>query len=378
LAGALGILVNGISQPFLGYAYDKIGGRKLIIAGIFAIGVTICLLSFTSNIIYFILIYGIIMSIAMSAGSITTAAALVSTWFHRKRSTAISISSSGGSLGALLLVPLATYLIIVFEWRITWAILGLLCLGLLLPLAFVFLKNTPSELGLLPDGDQAEPGTVSGITESQGPLIVSSWPQAFKSMPMWQLCGTYFVCGFTTLIMAFHFVPFVVESGFSPATAASVFGVLSLMNTVGVLAIGPLADKFGNKDLLALLYAFRGLGYIALLLLPGQYGLWAFALIAGSSWIATVPLTTSLTADVYGLRNVGTLSGLAFMSHQIGGSIGIQFGGIMRDLTGSYTIPFIIAVLLLGFASITSWAIQEKKFSTRYRFSRAASIPVKG
>ena len=80
---------------------------------------------------------------------------------------------------------------------------------------------------------------------------------------------------FTTLIMAFHFVPNAVESGFSPATAATAFGVLSAMNTIGVLIVGPIADKVGNKTLLGLVYFFRGVGYVLLLTLPGQWGLWA-------------------------------------------------------------------------------------------------------
>jgi MFS family permease len=176
--------------------------------------------------------------------------------------------------------------------------------------------------------------------------------------------------------MAFHFVPNAVESGFSPRTAASAFGLLSAMNTIGVLVVGPLADKWGNKNLLGYVYAFRALGYASLLLLPGQWGLWTFAVVGGASWIATVPLTTALTADVYGLKKVGTLMGMVFLSHQIGGSIGIQFGGIMRDITGSYDIPFAIAGILLVMASITSFVIQERKYSVRYQPANLAPTSV--
>ncbi len=174
--------------------------------------------------------------------------------------------------------------------------------------------------------------------------------------------------------MAFHFVPYAIESGFSPSTAATAFGVLSAMNTIGALIVGPLADKFGNKNLLSFAYGLRAFGYLCILMLPGQWGLWAFALIGGVSWLATVPLTISLTTDFYGLKKAGTLSGIVFMSHQIGGSIGIQFGGIMRDITGSYSVPFVIATLLLVAASSISFLIKENKYSSRYLGIQSASL----
>lgn len=368
-AAAVGILVNGLTQPILGYAYDLIGGRKLILIGVLAIGITVGLMSLTFHVLYFLLVFGFIMSIAMSAGSITTGAVLVSKWFQRRRATAISVISAGSTVGGLILVPFATYLIILIDWRLTWVVLGLIIVIVVFPISFLLLRNEPADLGLLPDGDQIQNSGVSNTSVQQqqsGPLMVEEWRHAFRSMPIWQLSASYFVCGFTTLIMAFHFVPYAVESGFSPSVAATAFGLLSAMNTIGVLVIGPFADKLGSKNLLGLVYAIRAFAYLGLFLLPGQSGLWIFAVIGGASWIATVPLTTGLTADIYGLKKVGTLNGIVFMSHQIGGSIGIQFGGIMRDLTGSYSIPFAVASLLLALASITSFMIQERRYSAKY------------
>ena len=378
-AAALGILLNGVSQPILGHLYDRVGGRKLILIGATVIGITAFLLAFTFHIAYFIFVFGVVMAVAMSAGSITTGAVIVSKWFQRKRATAIGITAAGASVGGLILVPFTTYLIQLLDWRYSWAILGTMIIVLVLPVAFFVLRNSPQDMGLLPDGDEAPSGSgPRRPVRPPGPLEVDQWRHAFRSWPMWQLCATYFVCGFTTLIMAFHFVPNAVESGFSPATAATAFGVLSAMNTIGVLIVGPIADKMGNKSLLGMVYFFRGVGYILLLTLPGQWGLWVFAVVGGSSWIATVPLTTGLTADIYGLKKVGTLSGMVFLSHQIGGSIGIQFGGIMRDLTGSYTVPFAVAAGLLFFAAFMAMLIQERRYSVKYQPLLPAAAPAGG
>src|SRR4030095_2987362 len=112
--------------------------------------------------------------------------------------------------------------------------------------------------------------------------------------------------------------------------------LMSGLNVVGVLAVGALADRGGRKNLLGLVYALRGCAYAALLLAPGAWSLWGFVGIMGFSWWATLPLTSSLTAEVYGLKHLGILNGLAFTGHQIGGALSIQLGGTLRDLTGSY------------------------------------------
>lgn len=134
-----------------------------------------------------------------------------------------------------------------------------------------------------------------------------------------------------------------------------------------MIAVGALSDRLGRKGLLGLVYALRGCAYAALLLAPGLWGLWGFAIIVGFSWWASLPLTSALTAEIYGLKHLGVLNGVVFLSHQLGSAASIQLGGILRDLTGSYTLPLAIAGVLLIGASLISFAIQEKKYSATYQ-----------
>jgi len=138
------------------------------------------------------------------------------------------------------------------------------------------------------------------------------------------------------------------------------------LNVLGGLGAGVLADRFGRKNVLAAVYFTRGVGYVLLLLLPGSLGLWVFAIFAGFSWIASVPLTTSLTADVYGLRALATISGVSFLCHQVGSFVSILLAGFLYDLTGSYTLPFAIAGALLFPAALSAFSIRERKYSMRY------------
>ena len=116
-------------------------------------------------------------------------------------------------------------------------------------------------------------------------------------------------------------------------------------------------------------------GLLGFTLLSGNLGLWLFALVAGFSWWATLPLTSSLTADVYGLRTLGTVTGVSFLFHQIGGAGSVWLAGVLYDLTGSYTIPFLIAGSLLFLAALSAFTIKERQYSTRYQTAPAVAAP---
>jgi len=373
IAVGTGFLVNGLTQPFFGHFFDRFDGRKVILWGLVLLGLSTVLLSLTFHFLFLFFVFGFVVSLAMSGASTTNTMALLGKWFRRKRATAMSLNVVGGSLGGLLLIPFGMYLLQATNWRITWVALGLLVLLLAVPLAYVFIRNNPAEIGLQPYGD-AQDDTQVAVTERQrGILEVDDWRQSFRSAPMWQISAAYTVCGVTTGIISAHFVPYAIGQGVSASLAATIFGVMMGLNVLGGLGAGILADRFGRKNVLAAAYFFRGVGYVLLLLIPGSLGLWVFALFAGFTWIASVPLTTSLTADVYGLRALATISGISFLCHQVGSFASILLAGFLFDLTGSYTIPFAIAGSLLFPAALSAFTIRERKYSTRYQTAAVAA-----
>ena len=366
---ALGAIVGGAAQPFLGYAFDRVGARKVILTSLVMVGLATAVLGLTFNFIFLLLVFGFVTSISNS-GAALARGALLARWFVRKRATVVSVGAVGTSAGSLLLVPFAMFLLQATggNWRITWAALGLIILVLAVPLGFLFIRDDPSKVGLKPYGehDPSEDGAADRPVNRRGPLEVDAWSESFRSPPIWQMSGAFFVCGFTTLIMSVHFVPYAIDIGVSPTLAATIFGVMMGLNVIGGLGSGMLADRFSRKNLLAAAYFIRGCGYIALLLAPSTLGLWLFAGFAGMSWIATVSLTNTLTADVYGLRALGTISGITFLCHQIGGLAGVLMGGFFYDLTGTYTLAFAIVGALLFPAALSAFTINERKYSTRY------------
>ncbi len=369
VAAALGVLVSGLVQPFMGQVFDRTGGRKLILISLVILGGSTIMLSLTFHVLFLVFMFGIVASIAQGGPALSNTAALMSRWFRRKRATAISINSAALSLGGLVMVPFSMYLLQATNWRIAWVGLGVIVL-LSLPLAYFFIHERPSQRGLYPDG---EPESLTeaggGRNEATGPLEVETWKESFKSAPIWQMAASYCVCGATTFILAVHFIPFAIEErGISGSTAATIFGYMMGLNIIGSLGAGILADKIGGtKNWLALVYLMRGMAYILLITVDSVAGLWIFASVAGFSWVATLPLTSSLTADVYGLKALGTISGITFMFHQIGGFGSVLLAGLLFDITGSYTLPFAIVGALLFPAALSAFTIKERKYSTRYQ-----------
>lgn len=384
-AAALGFLVNGLTQPFMGQLLDRFGGRKVIISSTVVFGVATVALSLTFHYLFLIFMFGLVSSIALSGMSLNNTGTLLSRWFRRRRATVVGLNASGLSAGGLILVPLGMYLLQSTNWRVTWVAFGVAVLALAVPLAFFFLRDDPKDMDLSPDGDEEPAGASSGsgINRIAGMLDTDRWAQSFRSMPIWQMTIAYFACGYTTAVLSIHFVPFADSLGIGPQTAAFIFALMMGLNVVGSIGAGVLSDKFSRKNMLALVYFVRGTAYMLMLASVvffdlGAVALLIFAIIAGISWIATAPLTTALIADVYGVRALGTISGVAFLVHALGSGISIWLAGELFDLTGSYTLPFLIAGLMLFPASVFAFSIKEKKYSSRYQPVEPAAMPAAG
>ncbi|MDP6494184.1 MAG: MFS transporter, partial [Dehalococcoidia bacterium] len=152
LALALGVLVNGLTQPFMGYLFDR-SGVRVILASLIVVGLTTVSLAATFHILFLAFTFGVVASVGLSGASSINTKALLAKWFLRRRGTVIGLNGAGSSLGGLVLVPFAAYLMEATSWRVSWVALGLIILVLSVPLAFMFLRDDPGAMGLGPDGD---------------------------------------------------------------------------------------------------------------------------------------------------------------------------------------------------------------------------------
>ena len=390
VAAATGVLVNGLTQPVLGYLFDRFDSRRVILISLLVVGLGTAGLSLTFHYLFLVFLFSFVLSTAISGASEGTLGPLLARWFLRRRTTVMGLMVAGGALGGLTLIPFSAYLVEVTNWRVSWIALGAIITVLALPLGIAFLKNSPSVMGLQPDGDPEPKPDESAPAQNRGLFEAQKWWESFRTPPIWNLSASFTICGFSVGVIAIHFPPFAEEQmGVSPTLAGVIFGYLMGLSVVGGIGGSWLADRYGRKNVLACVYLIRGLAYVLLLgglfvvergtalpLInsPGLTSLWGFATLAGLSWIASVPVTTSLTADVYGLRTLATISGISLMCHQVGSFASILLAGILYDATGSYFLPFAIAGSLLFPAALSAFVIDEKKYSVRYQAVAATGV----
>ncbi len=366
LPAAVATLMNGIFQPFVGRVVDRIGPRKVIALSILLLGISTAAIAATPGIWYLTGVYGVLFALGISGAGVIPNTALVARWFVTQRGQAMGIVNAGGSVGQLLVIPASMALLLWTDWRTTYLILGGMLLLIGVPVAALALRNDPRDLGLFPDGAPSQASHNAATPQQQAPLESGQWSQAFASRPMWLLLGSFFVCGFTVALVGTHFVAFVTDRGMPPGTAATALGLLGGFNIIGSLLAGTVSDRLGRKNPLALLYFLRAGAFVLLLNAETPWMLYLFAALAGLAWFSTVPLTVSLTAEIYGMRHMGTLVGLTFTSHQIGGALSIYLAGRIFDLSGSYTTVYLLGIALLLLAGFASYAIQERRYSLKY------------
>lgn len=371
LPAAVAMLMNGVFQPFVGRLIDRLGPRLVIALGLCLLAVSTAATAATTTLGYLIGVYGLLVALGLSGAGSVPNTTLVVRWFERQRGQAMGIVNAGGAVSQLLLVPALMVLIVWTEWRTAYAVLGgiVLCLGV--PIAILLVRNAPQDLGLLPDGVLASPVETHGAAQGapavrKAPLEPVHWHAALASGPLWLLNSGFFVCGFSLAIISTHFVAFATDRGTSPAVLVTALGILGGFNVVGTCLAGTVSDRLGRKNPLTVIYLLRAAAFAMLLASDAPWALYLFAALAGLSWFGTAPLTMSLTAELYGVTHMGTLAGVVFMSHQLRSAIGIYLAGKLYDLSGSYTAIYLMGILLLLGASLASYVIQERRYSTKY------------
>jgi MFS family permease len=234
-----------------------------------------------------------------------------------------------------------------------------------------------ASLAALPFLSTGKPATKAELEESLGTVLV----RAFKDPTYTLIFLGFFSCGYQLAFITAHFPAFItdfcgaIDSGGMLAglgiTTTSALGavsisVIGLFNIVGTLTAGWLGKRYSKKYLLAGIYTGRTIAAAVFILLPiTPASVLIFSAVMGALWLATVPLTSGLVAHIYGIRYMGTLYGFVFLSHQIGGFLGVWLGGKMFDITGDYTMVWWIGVGVGAFSALVHLPIREKPWAAK-------------
>lgn len=332
LATAIQNIVWGVTQPFVGIFADRYGSRYVMLAGVVIYAIGLVTMIFSTSALAFTLGAGICIGIALSCTassmSMTVAARTVSA---AKRSVTMGAISAAGSLGLVIASPLAQTLISTAGWQIALVgFLGLVCV--MLPSAFSAGK-----------ADKIEIDKADDLNLSLGTVVQS----AFGHSGYVVMAIAFFVCGLQLVFITTHLPNYLAICGLDPSLGASALALIGLFNVFGSYAFGWLGGIYPKQLLLGGIYIVRSLAIAAYFIMPATpTSTLVFAAVMGSLWLGVIPLVNGLVAQLFGLRFMATLTGIAFFSHQVGSFIGAWGGGLIFEKLGSYDVAWKGAVII--------------------------------
>jgi len=345
LAIAVQNLIWGVAQPFAGAIADRYGGRRVIVIGgvLYAGGLLMMAGATGSPDLYMGL--GTLVGLGLSGTTFAVVLGAVGRAVPAaQRSSALGLVSAGGSLGMFVMVPGTQALLSQLGWVTALQILAI-CL-LTVPVVAALLTT--------PAGAPGEEDLVSAPLSTQ-------LQRARSHSGYWLLNLGFFVCGFHVTFIATHFPSYLTDHGIAPGVSAAALALIGFFNVVGTYGCGLLGGRYRKKFLLSGLYAARAVVMLMFLLVPlSNTSALAFSVAMGLLWLGTVPLTSGLVAQMFGVRYLSTLFGVVFLSHQLGSFLGAWMGGYVFDVTGSYDIVWMIAVFLGVLATLLHWPINDK------------------
>jgi len=337
LAVATSALAWGVAQPVCGALVRRIGAPRLLAAGGALVAVLTALIPLAGSGVELVLVMAAAGAAGAAAGSAPLLMGIVAQRVApESRGFALGTVSAGGSIGQLAAAPLLAATIAAFGWQA--AVFGLAASALLVvPLARTF-RAGPALAG---DAHARDAGPVVALRS------------AFANRSYWLLTAGFFVCGFHVSFLTTHMPGVIDLCGLPAGLSGAWLAVVGACNVASSLGAGYLMQSMPMKSLLATVYALRALGVVAFIVLPkDEVVLFGFALWMGLTYMATLPPTTGLIAQLFGARNVATLFGVTTLVHQVGSFLGAWLGGVEVELTGGYAIVWWIdAALALGAAA---------------------------
>ena len=365
LSGAffLNMTFFALTMSIGGRLYDRYGPKWVILISTLFMSTGYVGIAFVDTLWKFYFFYGLLAAVGFGGASIPLVAALMSNWFEKRRGLAISLAISGNCLGQFILVPVFTTIVSSYDWRISYALIGITMLVVNTVLCFTVIRGNPSDLDLKPYGnaekDAPWPNTFGEGTGSGTQDL--GLQEALRTHSFWLFLIAMFICGSGDFFVAVHLVAFLTDYGISFKTAGNMLAFLGLLSLGGILAAGPASDRIGNRWPIALMFLLRFMLYILILKYPNKANFYVFALLFGFTFLITAPLTATLMGKLYGLSHVGLLSGFVTTVHHLAGGFWAYMGGMVFDKTGSYQLIFVISATMCLIAFTCALLIKERR-----------------
>lgn len=335
---SLSIIMDGTLGILMGRLTDRLGPRKILLICGLVSGVGFMLLSRVTAIWQMYLLYGLFIGGGM-AGIFVPFITNLPRWFIARRNTMTGIVMSGMGVGTLIISPVAYWLVSTYDWQTTYIAIGAAFLVIVL-ISSLFLKKDPAAIGQSP---YSRP-------ESSRPLERAdvrsySLKEALHSRQMWLVFLMFFCFGYSMMALIVHIVPHIIHLGISAATAALVMSTIGGVNIAGRLIFGGIADRIGSLQTYALGFIVIASCGFWLLFIREVWMFYVFAVLWGFCAGGMGTVQSTIVADLFGLKSIGSIFGVCGLGVMIGGSLSPVISGYLFDIMGNYQTAFLVCAI---------------------------------
>jgi len=362
LAVAINLVLYGLLGPFAATLMDRVGARRVTLGALALLATGVGLTTLMRAPWQLDLLWGLVVGVGSGSTASVLGAWISNRWFDQRRGLVMGMLTAATATGQLVFLPVLARLVVGSGWR-TAALLIAGAAVLALPLVALLMRNDPREIGLRPFG------AIEGVPEPPAPkapaagAALAGLARGARSRDFWLLAGTFYICGASTNgLIGTHFIPACMEFGIPEVTAAGLLASMGVFDLLGTTVSGWLSDRWNSRYLLCWYYGLRGLSLLFLPLAfgaqlmflpygassfgPKFVGLAVFAVFYGLDWVATVPPTVRLTADLFGKQNAALMFGWIFAAHQLGAATAAYGAGAIHTWLGGYQVAFMSSGLL--------------------------------
>ncbi len=323
LALALQNLLWGLGQPMAGAIADRFGVMRVMIAGSLLYAAGLLLMRYATTPLSLDIGAGVLIGFGLSGCSFNLVLSAFSKLLPpERRGIALGAGTAAGSFGQFLFAPFGVAMIDNLGWQTALTVFAGLML-LVIPLSLALATPRAESTAIPAAGQQS---------------FKTALAEAFGHRSYVLLVTGFFTCGFQLAFITVHLPAYLVDRGIPAQTGGWVMATIGLFNIVGSLSVGWLQNIFPKRYILSTIYFVRAMSIVAFISLPiTPTSAMIFGASTGLTWLSTVPPTSALVALMFGTRWFATLYGFAFVSHQVGGFLGVLLGGIVFEKFGSYT-----------------------------------------
>jgi predicted MFS family arabinose efflux permease len=362
---SINIFLYGLIGPFAAALYQRFGLRRTMITAMLLLAAGYGTSTFATRYWQFVILWGFVVGAGSGMAATVLGAAVANRWFTERRGLVMGVLTASTATGQLVFLPWLATAVKASGWRAAPLIVAAATV-LVVPLIAWWMKDDPREVGQRPYGEsgpmRAEERAVAVGNPATRALAVLI--EAVRVRDFWLLAGSFFVCGASTNgLVGTHLVAAAFDCGIPEVRAAGLLALMGLFDLVGTTASGWLSDRYNCRYLLFGYYGLRGVSLMFLpqALIGNTVGLGAFAVVYGLDWIATVPPTVRLTAEVFGREKASIVFGWVVASHQVGAAFAAFAAGAVRTQWGNYAPAFIGAGALCVIAAVAVLPIARSK-----------------